>query len=151
MAPAFVVSGAGYLLVLTTLATVGVKGRPRRECPTTIRQDITEGVAYALHMPEILAVLGVLFVISFCVFNFSIWVPLLARNVLGQGAQGFGFLLAVVGVGAIFGAFTLGTVVSRRPPLALLDPSAGGLAMLALLMGARYRLERKRSVLASAP
>ena len=44
--------------------------------------------------------LGVLFVISFCVFNFSIWVPLLARNVLGQGVQELGFLLAAVGVGA---------------------------------------------------
>jgi len=124
VAPAFVLRGSGHLLVLATLATVGVEGRPRRTRPTTIRQDIAEGVAYALHTPEIRAVLGVLFVISFCVFNFSIWVPLLARNVLGQGAQGFGFLLAVVGVGAVCGAFTLGTLVSRRPPLALLDASA---------------------------
>jgi hypothetical protein len=65
VAPAFVFSGAGHLLVLATLATVGVEGRPRRERPTTIRQDIAEGVAYALHTPEIRAVLGVLFVISF--------------------------------------------------------------------------------------
>ena len=27
------------------------------------------------------------------------WVPLLAKNVLGQGAEGFGFLMAAVGVG----------------------------------------------------
>src|SRR5881409_751444 len=118
VAPAFVFSGAGYLLVLATLATVGVEGRPRRARPTTIRQDIAAGVAYALHTPEIRAVLGVLFVISFCVFNFSIWVPLLASNVLGQGVQGFGFLLAAVGVGAVCGAFTLGT--RRVPP-----PAAG--------------------------
>jgi len=37
VAPAFVFSGAGYLLVLATLATVGVEGRPRRARPTTIR------------------------------------------------------------------------------------------------------------------
>jgi len=134
VAPAFVFSGAGYLLVLATLATVGVEGRPRRARPTTIRQDIAEGVAYALHTPEIRAVLGVLFVISFCVFNFSIWVPLLARNVLGQGVQGFGFLLAAVGVGAVCGAFTLGTVVSRRPPLALLDASAAAACSVLLAL-----------------
>src|SRR2546425_8990344 len=134
LAPAFVFSGAGYLLVLATLATVGVEGRPRRARPTTIRQDIAEGVAYALHTPEIRAVLGVLFVISFCVFNFSIWVPLLARNVLGQGVQGFGFLLAAVGVGAVCGAFTLGTVVSRRPPLALLDASAAAACSVLLAL-----------------
>src|SRR2546425_9475 len=134
VAPAFVFSGAGHLLVLATLATVGVEGRPRRERPTSIRQDIAEGVAYARHTPEIRAVLGVLFVISFCVFNFSIWVPLLARNVLGQGAQGFGFLLAVVGVGAVCGAFTLGTVVSRHPPLALLDASAAAACLVLLAL-----------------
>src|SRR2546427_204197 len=117
-----------------TVATVGVEGRPRRARPTTIRQDIAEGVAYALHTPEIRAVLGVLFVISFCVFNFSIWVPLLARNVLGQGVQGFGFLLAAVGVGAVCGAFTLGTVVSRRPPLALLDASAAAACSVLLAL-----------------
>src|SRR5437667_303024 len=60
MAPAFAVSGAGHLLVIATLATLGVEGRPRRQRPTTIRQDIAEGLAYALHTPEIRAMLGVL-------------------------------------------------------------------------------------------
>jgi predicted MFS family arabinose efflux permease len=65
-------------------------------------------------------VLVVLLVVSFCVFNFSVYVPLLARNVLGQGAEGFGFLMASVGVGAVAGALTLGTAVRRQPPLPLL-------------------------------
>src|SRR5437764_1196793 len=83
----------------------------RRQRTTTIRQDIVEGVAYALRTPEIRAVLAVLFVISFCTFNFSMWVPLMATNVLGQDAQGLGFLMSAVGVGAVFGALTLGSVV----------------------------------------
>jgi len=116
VAPAFAVSGACHLLVIATLATLGVEGRSRRQRPTTIRQDIAEGLAYALRTPEIRALLGVLFVISFCAFNFTMWVPLLARNVLGQGAQELGFLMAAVGVGAVSGALTLGTVVPRRWP-----------------------------------
>ena len=132
--PAGGLCGAGPHLGHAPLGPGGAGGRPRPARPTTIRQDIAEGVAYALHTPEIRAVLGVLFVISFCVFNFSIWVPLLARNVLGQGAQGFGFLLAVVGVGAVCGAFTLGTVVSRQPPLALLDASAAAACSVLLAL-----------------
>jgi predicted MFS family arabinose efflux permease len=135
VAPAFAFSGAGHLLVLATLAAVGAEGRPRRARPTTLRQDIAEGVAYALRTPEIRAVLGVLFVISFCAFNFSIWVPLLARNVLGQGAQEFGLLLSAVGLGAVCGAFTLGTVVSPHPPLALLDATAAAACVLLLALG----------------
>jgi len=132
VAPAFAFSGAGHLLVLATLAAVGAEGRPRRARPTTLRQDIAEGVAYALRTPEIRAVLGVLFVISFCAFNFSIWVPLLARNVLGQGAQEFGFLLSAVG---------LGGVVAERSSVsaAFVVWGAGGLAVLALLMADRRR------------
>jgi predicted MFS family arabinose efflux permease len=134
VAPAFAVSGAGHLLVFATLATIGVEGRPRRQRTTTIRQDIVEGVAYALRTPEIRAVLAVLFVISFCTFNFSMWVPLIATNVLGQDAQGLGFLMSAVGVGAVFGALTLGGVVPRHPPLALLHASAAaGCAVLAAL------------------
>ncbi len=134
VAPAFAVSGAGHLLALAALATLGVEGRPRRQRPTTIRQDIAEGVAYALRTPEIRAVLGVLFVISFCAFNFTMWVPLLAKNVLGQGAQELGFLMAAVGVGAVCGALTLGTAVPGHPPLGLLHASAvAGCSVLAAL------------------
>jgi predicted MFS family arabinose efflux permease len=134
VAPAFVFSGAGYLLVLSTLGTIGVEGRPRRQRTTTIRQDIVAGAAYALRTPEVRAVLAVLFVISFTTFNFSMWVPLIATNVLGQDAQGLGFLMSAVGVGAVFGALTLGTVVPRHPPLALLHASAAaGCAVLAAL------------------
>ncbi len=78
--------------------------------------------------------LGVLFVISFCAFNFSMWVPLLAKNVLGQGAEGFGFLMAAVGVGAVSGALTLGTVVPRHPPLALLHASAAAACSVLLAL-----------------
>ena len=134
VAAAFAVSGAGHLLVLATLATIGAEGRPRHQRTTTIRQDIVEGVAYALRTPEIRAVLAVLFVISFCTFNFSMWVPLIATNVLGQDAQGLGFLMSAVGVGAVFGALTLGSIVPRHPPLALLHASAAaGCAVLAAL------------------
>jgi predicted MFS family arabinose efflux permease len=43
-----------------------------------------------------------------------VYVPLLARDVLGLGAQGFGFLMAALGVGAVAGALTLGA--SAREP-----------------------------------
>jgi len=136
VAPAFAFSGACHLLVIATLTTLGVEGRPRRQRPTTIRQDIAEGLAYALRTPQIRALLGVLFVVSFCAFNFTMWVPLLARNVLGQGAQAFGFLMAAVGVGAVSGALTLGTVVPRHPPLALLHASAAAACAVLLALSA---------------
>jgi MFS family permease len=134
VAPAFAVSGAGHLLVLATLAAIGADGRPRRRRTTTIRQDMVDGVTYAMRTPEIRAVLAVLSVISFCTFNFSMWVPLMSTNVLGQDARGLGFLMSAVGAGAVFGAFTLGTFMPRHTPLALLHASAAvACAVLAAL------------------
>jgi predicted MFS family arabinose efflux permease len=66
------------------------------------------------------AVLGVLFVVSLCVFNFTVYVPLLARTVLQLGPEGFGFLMAALGVGAVAGALVLGSRVNPDPGLALL-------------------------------
>lgn len=123
--PAFVINGTSFLVVLATLGRVRAEGRPRRQGDTTIRQEILEGLRYALRAPEIRLILAVLLVVSLCVFNFSIYVPLLARTVLGQGAEGFGFLMAAVGVGAVAGALTLGVAVRRSPSPALLFATAG--------------------------
>ena len=66
------------------------------------------------------AVLGVLFVVSLCVFNFTVYVPLLARTVLQLGPEGFGFLMAALGVGAVAGALALGARANPEPGLGLL-------------------------------
>jgi predicted MFS family arabinose efflux permease len=123
--PAFVVNGTSFLGVLVALGRVRAAGRPRGDGDTSMRRAILEGLRYALRAPEIRLVLAVLLVVSVCVFNFSIYVPLLARTVLGLGAQGFGFLMAAVGVGAVTGALTLGTAVRRSPPPTLLFTTAG--------------------------
>jgi predicted MFS family arabinose efflux permease len=111
------------------------RGAPLPRGATTIREEIREGIAHALRTPRILLVLAVLFVISITVFNFSIYVPLFARNVLQRGPEGFGLLMASVGAGAVGGALTLG--VLRAPSLGLLFVtgflSAGGLLLMSTI------------------
>jgi predicted MFS family arabinose efflux permease len=136
VAPAYFINGFAFLVVIATLLLVRARGRPlARAGPTTIGQEIGDGLRYALRTPRIVLVLAVLFVISLTVFNFSIYVPLFARNVLGRGPEGFGLLMASVGVGAIGGALTLGAL--RAPSLRLLFvtaflSAAGLLAMSAI-------------------
>ncbi|MGH7325499.1 MAG: MFS transporter [Candidatus Rokuibacteriota bacterium] len=122
--PTFFINGVSFLVVLGALATVRVEGRSRAGTRRSMAEEIREGLDYALRTPRIRQVLAVLLVVSFCVFNFSVYVPLLARTVLGLGAEGFGFLMASVGVGAVAGALTLGIFVSRQPPLAVLFGAA---------------------------
>src|SRR5204863_9976071 len=65
-------------------------------------------------------------IISFCVFNFSVYVPLLARNVLGLGSEGFGLLMTSLGVGAITAGLSLGAIGARRLPPGLLAGATAG-------------------------
>jgi predicted MFS family arabinose efflux permease len=63
-------------------------------------------------------------------------VPLLARDVLHEGAHGFGLLMAAVGTGAIIGALALATLAKGRPPLSLLLGTAAAASGLTLLLAA---------------
>lgn len=118
VAPAFVINGLSFLFVIGALLSLGAEGRPRAgRAGSTVLEEIREGLAYARHTRRILFILALLLVVSLCVFNFSVYVPLLARDVLGLGAQGFGFLMASVGVGAVAGALTVGTFGRPQLPM----------------------------------
>jgi predicted MFS family arabinose efflux permease len=135
VAPAYFSNGFAFLVVITTLLVIRARGAPRPRGSTTLREEIREGLRHALATPRILLVLAVLFVVSITVFNFSVYVPLFARHVVHRGPEGFGLLMASVGVGAVGGALTLG--VLRAPSLALLFVTgflscAGLLAMSAI-------------------
>ena len=84
-----------------------------------MRHDFAEGLRYAVRTPRVRILLGLLFAVSLCVFNFVV-VPLLARTVLHLGLEGFGFLMAALGVGAVAGALALGARASPEPRLGLL-------------------------------
>jgi predicted MFS family arabinose efflux permease len=135
--PSFLINAIGLLVVALALLRLPTRGpAPRRG--TTMAEEIAEGLRYAMRTPVIRLVLGLLFCVSITVFNFTVYVPLLARHVLGLGAEGFGFLMAALGVGAVAGALTVGF---RRAPAsisALQGAAAVALTGLLSLSLARY-------------
>jgi predicted MFS family arabinose efflux permease len=100
------------------------EGAPRGVRGRSMLADVGEGLRYAFRVRYIRLLLLLLFVVSLTVFNFSVYVPLLARTVLHVDAAGFGFLMAAVGVGAVTGALTLGNL--RRAQLGLPAVLASG-------------------------
>jgi predicted MFS family arabinose efflux permease len=118
--PAFVANGLGFAVVLATLLGLSDDGAARRRSGTSMGREIAEGLRYAAGMPRVRGLLGLLFVVSLCVFNFTVYVPLLARTVLRLGPEGFGFLMAALGVGAVAGALALGARATPEPGLGLL-------------------------------
>jgi hypothetical protein len=115
-------------------AAMRAEGLPGPAQGTTVREDIVAGLHYAARTPLVALTLGLLSTGGLFVINHNVLVPLLARDVLHEGAHGFGLLMAAVGTGAIVGALAVATRGEGRPPLSLLLGTAGTAAGLTLLL-----------------
>ncbi|HEX7787353.1 MAG TPA: MFS transporter, partial [Methylomirabilota bacterium] len=124
LTPAFLLNGLGLLIVVALLVRIARRGvGPGARRGGTMVQEIREGVRYAARTPRIVLVLALLLGVSLTVFNFGVYVPLFARNVLGEGAEVFGLLMATLGVGSVAGALAVG-VRARAPSTGVLFASA---------------------------
>src|SRR5262245_25144346 len=130
--PAFLINAVGLVVVSLALLRLRAHGRTTARRGTTMGQEIAEGIRYAMRTPVIRLVLGLLFCVSITVFNFTVYVPWLARHVFGLGPEGFGFLMAALGVGAVSGALTVGFHRAPEPPLQMMM-GAAAVALLGLL------------------
>ena len=122
---AFILNALAFIVSIGALTRVPARPPARRAGTMPILEEIAEGVAYAARTPTVRFLLGLQVTVSFCVFNFSVYVPLLASRVLGLGSEGFGFLMTSLGVGAVAAGLSLGTIGSREPPATMIAASLG--------------------------
>jgi len=123
VAPAFVMNALGFVVAIAAMSTLRTRGLPQGGSGVSVAQEILTGLRYVRRTREMLLALGLCLMVSFCVFNFTVYVPLVVRTVLGLGAEGFGFLMASLGVGAVSGALSLG-MAGPRPPRPLMFVAA---------------------------
>jgi predicted MFS family arabinose efflux permease len=123
-AAAFLFNGLSFLAVIAALVAIRTDGAPLPRSGLGMGAEIAEGVRYALGTPRIALVFGLLLSVSLFVVNMNVLVPLIARNVLHEGAHGFGLLMASLGVGAVIGALVVATLAVGRPPLWLVVAAA---------------------------
>ena len=104
----FLANSVSYLAAIGALLLM--RDLPRREPPAHQEHffaRLAEGAAYARRTPEVGGLLVTVAFFSLFAMNRSTLLPLFADQVLRVGAQGFGFLLAAMGLGAVGGALTL--------------------------------------------
>ena len=84
--------------------------------PHTAREvvaNLGEGLGYVRRTPIVLLAVVVVGLVATFGMNFNVFVPAMARDVLGAGAAGFGFLMAATGLGSL--ASALAIAASGRP------------------------------------
>ena len=136
VAPAFAMNGLSFLAVIFALLAMRAEGLPREADGATVRQDIAAGLRYAMGTPLVALILSLLLTVSLFVINHGVMVPLLARDVLHEGAHGFGLLMAALGTGSVVGALVIAGMGRSRIPLSLLIAAAVTLSALTLALAA---------------
>jgi hypothetical protein len=125
---AFLLNGLSFVAVLGALLATRTAGDPDPAGRLGIRQGVSDALAYAARTPPAAFTLSLVVVVSTLVLNFNVVVPLVARDVLGEGAHGFGLLMSSLGAGAVAAGLGLTLFRRGRPSLSSLAVAAGVLA-----------------------
>jgi MFS family permease len=126
----FAANALSYLAVLWGLLLIRLPSRERPVPTGSALDGLREGFAYMWRTPEVRALMGVVLVFSVLGTPYLTLMPVIARDRLGLGADGYGALLAAVGVGGLAGALTLAAVGPRVPRGRLLVAASVGFAAL---------------------
>jgi MFS family permease len=130
----FVLNAFSFLAVLTALWSI----RPEelhaveRDRSARLVEGTRRALAFVLRDPQLRLVLAVVTVVSTVGFNFHVLVPLLAGEKLHVGPEGFGFLSASFGLGALVGALV--TATFRAASWRLFASGAAGFGVFALAL-----------------
>jgi MFS family permease len=112
----FALNALSYLAVVAGLCLVRLPARGAPAVHAAPLSALREGIRYLWRTPDVRALMGL--VLVFAVFGtpYLTLMPVVARDVLGLGAAGYGALLAAVGVGGLAGALGMAALGSRVNP-----------------------------------
>jgi MFS family permease len=104
----FLVNSISYLAAIAALLLMrDLPGVAPHQEPQPMLRRLSEGLAYARGEPVVGMLLLAVATFSLFAMNRATLLPLFADQVLHEGARGFGFLLAAMGLGSLLGALTL--------------------------------------------
>lgn len=109
--PVFLINAASFVAVLIALGSMNTA--ELNPTPPVVRQSgqFIEGLKYVRGHPDILIVLGLVFVIGTFGMNFQMTTALMVTSVYGGTAQQYGILGSIMAIGSLTGAL----LTARRP------------------------------------
>ena len=112
LAAAFWLNGLSYIAVIVGLIMMNnaelFVGQKRKQTGS-IGKNLKEGLSYVRHTNAIFTVIVSVAIVGTFGINFNVWMPVIAKNYLNVGADGYGILMSGLGIGALTAALTLAT------------------------------------------
>lgn len=127
-ATCFLLNGISYVAVIAGLMLMQVDDHPRTHGNGSPMHMLLEGLRYIRRTRPVLDLVLLLGVTSLFGWSYSTLLPLFADEYLHAGPQGYGFLMAATGAGAVIGALMLSMDTQTRTPVRRLR-AVGGIAI----------------------
>ena len=109
----FAINAMSYVAVLGGLFLIRLPPFKAVSHRLTPLQGLVQGIRYMRATPAVSALMRIVAVYAIFGVPYLVLMPVIARDVLGTGASGYGFLLTFVGIGALAGALTLAARARR--------------------------------------
>ncbi|MGH2615915.1 MAG: MFS transporter [Thermomicrobiales bacterium] len=112
MAACFLVNGLSYFIVLAFLFAMRAGELHPAPRARRLRGQLREGLQYVRSSPVVLTTLLMMALIGTFTYEFTVSLPLFARDGFGGGANAYAAMTATMGLGAVVG----GLYTASRPP-----------------------------------
>jgi MFS family permease len=106
----FGLNAVSFLLVQIAMSMIRFPIWMRSARATSATGGLTEGLRYLLRTRTVTLLMAMAAVYAIFGIPYLVLMPVVARNTLRAGAQGYGLLLAAVGIGAVLGAVVLAMI-----------------------------------------
>jgi MFS family permease len=110
----FLIDGISYMAVIASLLMMHIAAQPVRRVAQSTLTELKEGWSYVTGFVPIRTILLLFAVVSLMGMPFVVLMPVFAASVLHGGPHTLGFLMAAMGVGALFSALSLAARKSVR-------------------------------------
>ena len=101
---AFLANGVSFAAVLAALASMRVAELNPNARLHQAKGNFLDGLRYVRGRPDLMAILGMLFLIGTFGLNFPIFISTMAVTVFHEDARGYGLLSSIMAIGTISGA-----------------------------------------------
>lgn len=112
-------NAVSYIAVLIGLLRMNTSELHLNQTPVakgSVFTNLKEGLVYIWNTPAILSLMLIVGAVGTFGFNFNVWMPVISRETLHVGAEGYGLLMGSLGFGALVSSLML-ALSSAKPDL----------------------------------
>jgi MFS family permease len=110
----FLMNGISFVAVIAALLAMRLDKTEPKPSDGSALQKLLEGFRFAMNDYAIRSALLLLSVLSLFGLQYSVFLPVFAKDILHSGARGFGLLLSAAGIGAVMGALQFAARTSYK-------------------------------------